>query len=48
MKSPVEGWHSGDEVPGAVGKLDVSFASTVEEDEEWDDSGGWSCVGGVR
>ena len=48
MKSPVEAWHSSDEVPGVDERLDESFVSTVNEDEEWEDSGGWGSMGSVR
>ena len=48
MKSPVEAWHSSDEVPGVDERLDESFVSTVNEDEEWEDSGGWGSMGSVN
>ena len=47
VKSPVEAWHGSDEGPCGE-RLDESFVSTVGEDEEWEDSGGWGQVGGAR
>ena len=43
----MEAWRSSDEGP-CNERLDESFVPTVDESEEWEDSGGWVLMGGSR